>query len=451
MVVMTKRRSGFTIVELLIVIVVIGILATITVVAYTGIQRNAKIGVIKSDLQTAQRQLQLDQVNRAAFVEDLGLLNDNTGLKFTPGATLYYSFYNEAEPQDFCLTAVIDDLQYKITAHEPVTEGACNDQMPTAPALSTNADSATQITVSWDAVQNATGYRIELSTADSFTGDGTGACSAPTCYTGVTGTSQVFSGLTQNTDYYFRAFTINPFGVSDESDHVMETTGATTPAGAPTLSSGTATCSTRTIPVSWTAISPVTSYTIRYSTTTGFTSSVWTVTDITALTYTITANINCGTTYYIQVAAVNGSMGPWSNKVTKVTPISAPGTPSVSATYPGSTRAGSASYWAQSYDGEPGGSGTWYYAQASLSGSSCSASGTTRQFRVRTQYNSPTTWGPWTSWNSSSNWYAVGPLPGYGIRFAVQARCYTSATVSSTSSTGYGCRWRSGSTSCSGF
>ena len=39
---MKKTKSGFTIVELLIVIVVIGILAAITIVAYNGIQTRAK-------------------------------------------------------------------------------------------------------------------------------------------------------------------------------------------------------------------------------------------------------------------------------------------------------------------------------------------------------------------------------------------------------------------------
>lgn len=39
---MSKTKSGFTIVELLIVIVVIGILAAITIVAYNGIQTRAK-------------------------------------------------------------------------------------------------------------------------------------------------------------------------------------------------------------------------------------------------------------------------------------------------------------------------------------------------------------------------------------------------------------------------
>jgi prepilin-type N-terminal cleavage/methylation domain-containing protein len=39
---LTKKTSGFTIVELLIVIVVIGILAAITIVAYNGVQNKAK-------------------------------------------------------------------------------------------------------------------------------------------------------------------------------------------------------------------------------------------------------------------------------------------------------------------------------------------------------------------------------------------------------------------------
>lgn len=45
---MKKSSSGFTIVELLIVIVVIGILAAITIVAYNGIQERAKSAAIVS-------------------------------------------------------------------------------------------------------------------------------------------------------------------------------------------------------------------------------------------------------------------------------------------------------------------------------------------------------------------------------------------------------------------
>ena len=44
-----KDEKGFTIVELLIVIVVIGILAAITIVAFTGVQNRAKIAGYQSD------------------------------------------------------------------------------------------------------------------------------------------------------------------------------------------------------------------------------------------------------------------------------------------------------------------------------------------------------------------------------------------------------------------
>lgn len=53
-----KQHSGFTIVELLIVIVVIAILAAITIVAYNGIQNQAYDTTIKSDLNNNAKRLQ---------------------------------------------------------------------------------------------------------------------------------------------------------------------------------------------------------------------------------------------------------------------------------------------------------------------------------------------------------------------------------------------------------
>ena len=49
------RNKGFTIVELLIVIVVIGILAAITIVAYNGIQTRAQDTKINADIATIVR------------------------------------------------------------------------------------------------------------------------------------------------------------------------------------------------------------------------------------------------------------------------------------------------------------------------------------------------------------------------------------------------------------
>lgn len=61
----TSRQTGFTIVELLIVIVVIAILVAITIVAYNGIQQRAQSTVLSSDLANAARQMELAKVDAA--------------------------------------------------------------------------------------------------------------------------------------------------------------------------------------------------------------------------------------------------------------------------------------------------------------------------------------------------------------------------------------------------
>ena len=50
-----KRESGFTIVELLIVIVVIGILAAITIVSYNGITAKANAATARSNAESVQK------------------------------------------------------------------------------------------------------------------------------------------------------------------------------------------------------------------------------------------------------------------------------------------------------------------------------------------------------------------------------------------------------------
>lgn len=46
------RQRGFTIVELLIVIVIVGILAAVVIVAYTGVQEQARLAKIQADEKT---------------------------------------------------------------------------------------------------------------------------------------------------------------------------------------------------------------------------------------------------------------------------------------------------------------------------------------------------------------------------------------------------------------
>ena len=56
---MSRKQTGFTIVELLIVIVVIAILAAISVVAYTGIQNRANDTAVQSDINNFAKKIML--------------------------------------------------------------------------------------------------------------------------------------------------------------------------------------------------------------------------------------------------------------------------------------------------------------------------------------------------------------------------------------------------------
>ncbi len=61
------KARGFTIVELLIVIVVIAILAAISIVAYTGIQERARFSVMQSDLRTINNAIQLYYADNGVY------------------------------------------------------------------------------------------------------------------------------------------------------------------------------------------------------------------------------------------------------------------------------------------------------------------------------------------------------------------------------------------------
>lgn len=79
-----KKQAGFTIVELLIVIVVIAILAAISIVAYRGIQNRANNTAIQSDLrQTASLISQYHAVN-GSYPDAAAL--PSIGIKASKGA-----------------------------------------------------------------------------------------------------------------------------------------------------------------------------------------------------------------------------------------------------------------------------------------------------------------------------------------------------------------------------
>lgn len=70
---MRKRTDGFTIVELLIVVVVVAILATVTVVSYNGIQAQAYNSTVQSDLHNLAQKFEIYKASndRYPLLDDL--------------------------------------------------------------------------------------------------------------------------------------------------------------------------------------------------------------------------------------------------------------------------------------------------------------------------------------------------------------------------------------------
>jgi prepilin-type N-terminal cleavage/methylation domain-containing protein len=98
------RRVGFTIVELLIVVVVIGILASITIVSYNGIVQKARESQMKSNLLNVYKQLSVDKVYDGIYPVSLAAANDGKGIIAESDASYQYTYSNAASSETFCVT-----------------------------------------------------------------------------------------------------------------------------------------------------------------------------------------------------------------------------------------------------------------------------------------------------------------------------------------------------------
>lgn len=115
---------GFTILELLIIIVVIGILATIILISFSGMQRIGRIASLKSDLKISSTQLGLDYVSGDdSYPSQITDANGGNGLLQSQDTIYKYV----STPNGYCLsaTSVSDStLVYHVSSD---TNGAVED------------------------------------------------------------------------------------------------------------------------------------------------------------------------------------------------------------------------------------------------------------------------------------------------------------------------------------
>ena len=126
-----NASSAFTIVELLVVIVVIGILAAITIVSYTGITQRAVISSLQSDLVSASTQLKIFSIDNSNYPSTISTdcaaspdTNTNKCLKVSNGAAYAYYVDNTTNNQNFCITATKNNYSYSVNNTGTVVSAA---------------------------------------------------------------------------------------------------------------------------------------------------------------------------------------------------------------------------------------------------------------------------------------------------------------------------------------
>ncbi|MFZ1301076.1 MAG: prepilin-type N-terminal cleavage/methylation domain-containing protein [Candidatus Microsaccharimonas sp.] len=121
-----QTRAGFTIVELLIVVVVIAILATISIVAYNGVTSRAKISSINSALVQSGKKVSSHYVSNndtfPTLLSDVGITNSSD-------TSYQYAVNNVSPIKNYCITATSDATTYHVAGTvsglNPVTPGPC--------------------------------------------------------------------------------------------------------------------------------------------------------------------------------------------------------------------------------------------------------------------------------------------------------------------------------------
>lgn len=125
MVIHKNKNKGFTIVELIIVVVVIAVLGSIVLVSYGSATKNATVASIKSNLNSATRLVELDQISTTLYPSTLQEINNGRGIIDDSGFTYSFASNNYVSPKVFCLSATKNDIVYYIDNNKIISEGGC--------------------------------------------------------------------------------------------------------------------------------------------------------------------------------------------------------------------------------------------------------------------------------------------------------------------------------------
>ena len=320
----SKLVNGFTIVELLVVIVLIGILSTITIISYGGYQKTVAVTQLKSDLSSAaSAMLKLRSYGGSGYPVDV---NSISTLKISQDVTL--SGGSNDNGKTYCIDATnsrypgVSYYIYSIHSDLEAQEGNCESVYvlpvetlpPSNPIVAVDLDGSniratiTPLTCSTGTIQ----YQIRSHINDGAWGDYS-VWSTTTLATQVAN-SGVKYGYQAQARCYIDSTTMSVTATGAEASYISTIPAPSAPVVAANTVSGTTTWS-------WPAVTcsaGTASYQYRYTISPSGYDSGWVAngtnlsigftTTTGGQTYTVAIQVNCANSYTTSAWSLSGSV-----------------------------------------------------------------------------------------------------------------------------------------------
>lgn len=200
------KKSGFTIVELVVVIGVIGVLAAAITMGYSMIQQDARRVTLMADLDNAASSLEFDLKADGSYPATVLLADNGRGLQTGSGTTYQYTVNTSTTNPSYCLTGTNGTDSYMISSNTstPIV-GGCPGHGTGGVAAITNMATDPRA-ISYMNVTGQAGWR---------TGRWAGTSPASATYTLVTGASD---GPLDIATYARKTWTVAPAAMGNTGD-----------------------------------------------------------------------------------------------------------------------------------------------------------------------------------------------------------------------------------------